>query len=398
MYSKLLTDYLYELPESKIALEPCSPRDASKLLYYKDGIMGHYQFYEVPKLIPKHSLLIFNDTKVIPARLKFSKSSGAIIEIFLLNPVDTSIEVALESKSNTSWQTLIGNKKRWVKDEVLQVFVGEHLLMVKLIDSDKNIVEFTWEGSASFSELLIQTGDIPLPPYIPRATKPEDWQNYQTIYAKNQGAVAAPTAGLHFTERVLDELRTNAIEKDYVTLYVGAGTFKPIKHIDDYSHHTMHNEKVIVGLDTVRNIGAQQRFIVAVGTTSLRTLESLYWFGVLLTTNPDADFHINQDLPYSQNYSELPTKEEAFGLIRTYMEKRGLTKISGETKLFIYPSYEFRVCDALITNFHQPGSSLILLVASFVGEDWRKVYNEALSNNYRFLSYGDSSLLYKKKP
>ncbi|TAH17816.1 MAG: S-adenosylmethionine:tRNA ribosyltransferase-isomerase [Cytophagales bacterium] len=394
-----LADYTYELPEERIANFPLEKRDESKLLVFQNEQIAHHHFKEVVNFLTSDDTLFFNDTKVIPARLYFQKETGAIIEIFLLNPISpTEVNLAMTAEKQCTWACAIGNLRRIKEGSSLNrtIEVGNDLLTLKatLLDYEKQFISFEWEGAAlSFAELLALVGQTPLPPYIKREVEESDKENYQTVYAKNQGAVAAPTAGLHFTEEVLAKLQKQGVKLDYLTLHVAGGTFQPIRH-DKIEDHQMHAEQMIVSKQNVENL-INSKKIVAVGTTSMRTLESLYWYGIKLMTIPDAPFQIKKLMPYRYAPSVLPNRQDAFTEVLNYMTKNNLDKISGETEIMIVPSYPFHVCDALITNFHLSGTTLILLVAAFVGEKWREIYAQALANQYRFLSFGDSSLLFR---
>jgi S-adenosylmethionine:tRNA ribosyltransferase-isomerase len=386
-----LSDFQYDLPPEKIPLYPLSERDQSKLLVYQNGRITHSGFRDVAAFLPERSILFMNNTRVIPARLLFQKESGATIEIFLLSPVTPSplLQEAVTAKNTVTWQCAIGNKKRWSKETVLvkKTPVGD--LAASLSDSVNDIVTFDWPGDQSFAEVLSATGQTPLPPYLKREADESDKLSYQTIYSKFEGAVAAPTAGLHFTPFVFDKLRQKNIDHDFLTLHVSAGTFQPIKH-DDPAEHVMHGEQVIVSRTNLENLISKTRKIIAVGTTSLRTLESIYWYGVRLQEGPAAFTLTQNDIYANDNGLSL---QQAVSNVLKEMDRIQTDELAGNTSIYIRPGYRFRVCDGLITNFHQPASTLILLVAAFVGEDWRRIYNEALRNDYRFLSYGDSSLL-----
>jgi S-adenosylmethionine:tRNA ribosyltransferase-isomerase len=387
-----IQDYTYSLPGDRIAFQPLAQRDESKLLVYREGKIGHSIFKSLADFLPEKSLLIFNDTKVIPARLLFQKDSGAEIEIFLLNPVapGTLLATAMLARNTCRWHCTIGNLKRWKDGQILSKKIGPAHLTASLANRSESIVEFTWTGDQTFSEIITGAGTTPLPPYIKRAAEKDDTTRYQTIYSHHEGAVAAPTAGLHFTEKVFESLRNTGIAHDFVTLHVSAGTFQPVK-AENAREHVMHYEQVTINRQTLDNLVNSQGKIIGVGTTSMRTLESAYWFGVKLLQNPEADFNITQHDPYALPAS-VPAPD-ALKAITAYMDAKGLKSLTGTTSIFIYPGYRFRVCSGLITNFHQPGSTLMLLVAAFIGERWREVYNQALAQGYRFLSYGDSSLL-----
>jgi S-adenosylmethionine:tRNA ribosyltransferase-isomerase len=394
-FNMRLSDYTYQLPKERIASKPLPKRDSSNLLVYRKGNISHRIFRDLHHELDVDKTLFFNDTKVIPARIFFKKETGALIEIFLLEPVlpYTDIAEAMACTSSSTWKCLIGNLKKWKSNDVLQIQVivegVETVVTAELTDRENMLVRLNWQGSISFSELVESIGRMPLPPYIKREVSPEDKDRYQTVYRRSAGAVAAPTAGLHFTEEVLSNLQEKGIHSEYLTLHVSAGTFMPVKE-DDVRNHRMHSEQVYVTRTNVEAILKSQN-IIAVGTTSMRTLESLYWYGVSLLNGDSAMFRISQDYPY-ENLSP-PERDEAMQAILNHMDYTGRTSISGSTEIFIRPGYDFKVCNGLITNFHLPESTLILLVAAFIGEDWKKVYQEAMNNNYRFLSYGDSSLL-----
>jgi S-adenosylmethionine:tRNA ribosyltransferase-isomerase len=391
-----ISEYKYNLPQEKIALHPLVERDQSKLLVYQNEKITHAQFAQLDEYLPANSTLFFNNTKVIPARLHFQKETGAEIEIFLLNPVWPSslVAVAMEAQSTSHWHVVVGNAKRWTEGTSLIKRIGEITLTASFINREKSIVEFSWSpNELTFAQVIDKSGAVPLPPYLKREAEEADRERYQTVYSKNEGAVAAPTAGLHFTEKVFARLKKKNIATDFVTLHVSAGTFQPVK-AENAIEHTMHSEQMVVSKNNLQNLIAAE-MIGAVGTTSLRTLESLYWYGVKLQANPSAEFKIEQEEPY-QTKNQNVSRKEAFESVLKKMERDGLDLLLGETAIYILPGYQFRVCDVLITNFHQPGSTLMLLVAAFVGEDWKKIYNEALENGYRFLSYGDSSVLFRK--
>ena len=385
-----VNNFTYHLPPEKIAKYPLSERDQSKLLFYNNGKIKHHKFVELPGLLPPRSTLFFNDTKVIPARLIFQKSSGAQIEIFLLNPIFPSalLEETLRSTSTCTWKCAIGNLRRW-NHGALSKNVAGIILTVTLLDRNAGAVQFDWTGGTSFGEILQRSGNTPLPPYLNREPDEMDEERYQTIYSSRQGAVAAPTAGLHFTPATMGRLREKGFQLDFLSLHVSAGTFQPIK-VKDALDHEVHQEQLVFTRLNIETLIAAKT-IVAVGTTSLRTLESIYWFGVKLIQDPTAEFDIDQQYAYTQSHP--PKAADALEAVRRHMQTHNIETITGETAIYIIPGYRFRLCHGLITNFHQPSSTLILLVAAFIGDDWRKVYQEALANDYRFLSYGDSSLL-----
>lgn len=386
----------YTLPEAKIAKYPLAQRDESKLLTFQAGKISDKQFKELPDLLDAGTALFFNNTKVIPARLFFKKDTGAQIEIFLLNPVSPThiISLMMETTGSVVWECMVGNYKKWKDENVLSRsldYNGQTIeLNAKIVDRDKKQIEFSWSDSTlSFAEIVEISGKVPLPPYLNRSDEPEDKERYQTVYSKQEGAVAAPTAGLHFTDQVLGQLQSKGVQLNYLTLHVSAGTFQPIK-ASDAREHNMHSEQVEVNIETIRLLSQTQK-VVAVGTTSMRTLESLYWFGIRLM-NGNEDFSIQKLEPY-EAADLLPTRAEVFGFMLKWMQDYDVEILSGKTEIFIMPGYHFRVCDGLITNFHQPGSTLMLLVWAFIGDSWKQVYEHALNNNYRFLSYGDSSIL-----
>lgn len=382
-----LDDFLYDLPKERIAEHPLANRSTSKLLRYHSRKITHHEFKDITNLIPSDSLVVFNDTKVIPARIIMHKTSGARIELFLLEPVLPSKvhEEVMNSYNTCTWKCMIGNAKKWKQGTTLHT--PNHALEATRTQPDE--VTFRWVDHLSFSDILTEIGKIPLPPYIAREVEELDMERYQTVYSKMNGAVAAPTAGLHFTQEIIRDLKAKKIKTDYVTLHVSAGTFQPIKS-QSIAEHLMHNEQLWLNSSIVEKLIHAQK-VVAVGTTSMRTLESLYWYGVKLQEN-DSAFFIDKNDPYKL---KPLSKEQAFANVLKYMKNKGIETLGGHTEIFIYPGYQFHVCDGLITNYHLPGSTLILLVAAFIGEDWRTVYETALTQDYRFLSYGDSSLLWR---
>ncbi len=397
-----LQEYEYTLPEERIAKYPLEKRDSSKLLHYQSGKISHHHFFDLPDFLDKGTLLVYNDTKVIPARLIFQRETGARIEIFLLNPVQptTVIPEIMLSTQPVTWQTMIGNAKKWKSGEILKGVIeiqGQKVVLeAKLVDKENKWVEFDWNSeSVPFVDIVESSGEVPLPPYLNRKAEESDKDRYQTVYSEKEGAVAAPTAGLHFTEEVFKNLRKKGIQEAQVTLHVSAGTFQPIK-VDDVTSHPMHSEQIHLQKSTIEKLLNQEGPIVAVGTTSVRTLESLYWYGVQLLENKGIAFQVAKLIPYDTRES-LPSKNESLQAVLNQMEAEGKVEIMGETEIFIFPGYQFQMIDGLITNFHQPGTTLMLLIGSLIGDDWKKVYQEALDNDYRFLSYGDSSLLWINK-
>lgn len=386
----------YPLPDEKIAKHPLADRADSKLLAYQKGSISDHSFKDISNFIDNRTTLCFNNTKVIPARLFFQKETGAQIEVFLLKPIAPSsiMSVVMEESKAVIWQCMIGNFKRWKDDQVLSAVLsknGESIkLQANIVDRNAKQIAFTWNNpSYSFAEIVELAGEVPLPPYLNRDPEPEDKPRYQTVYSEEEGAVAAPTAGLHFTGNILEELKKKGVTETFLTLHVSAGTFQPIK-VDDARDHPMHSEQIEVDLKAIAQV-IEAKHVIAVGTTSMRTLESLYWFGVRLSQGNEA-FSVDK-LEIYQKGESLPSRTEAFQEILDWMNTKNLTKLTGNTEIFIMPGYEFKVCDGLITNFHQPGSTLLLLVSAFIGEDWQTLYDHALSNDYRFLSYGDSSIL-----
>ena len=392
-----ISDYTYNLPEERIAKYPVEPRDNSKLLCINKGKLSHLRFTDIVAILPKNAHLVLNNTKVIPARMFFKRETGAIIEVFLLNPVLPSqvIAIVMEAKQEVVWQCVIGNKKKWKTGELLKCNIllkGQNIeITAQLINSENNEVQISWNSDDIFSVIVEAFGKIPLPPYLKRESEDTDLENYQTVYSENKGAVAAPTAGLHFTERVFESIEKAGIKKSFLTLHVGAGTFMPVK-TENALDHPMHNEQLVFSKQFVENLINNHDFVVPVGTTSMRSIESLYWFGVKLKDNKDANFFIEKLYPYIER-SEINTLE-ALEAVLAYFENKQLNEIIGQTEIMIFPSYKFRICKALITNFHQPSSTLLMLVAAFIGErNWKNIYQEALENDYRFLSFGDSSIL-----
>ncbi len=401
-----ISDYTYNLPEEKIAKYPLEKRDESKLLTYKNGAIETNIYKHLAKEIPENSLLIFNNTKVVEARLLFTKNTGASIEIFCLEPADAyaDITTAMLQHKRVLWKCLVGGAKKW-KEELLTLTIKNNntdfTLEARKIEkcNDYFLIEFNWNvEQLSFAEVLHLTGQIPLPPYLNRDVEETDKQSYQTVYAKHDGSVAAPTAGLHFTEEIFETLKQKNIATNYVTLHVGAGTFKPVKAASMLQHE-MHSEFIEIEIDTIKSILQNlNNNIIAVGTTSLRTIESLYWIGVQFSYNFEEEQAEIIEIHQWDCY-ELPQNIDAKKAIESvinWMQKKQIKKLIAKTQILIAPGYKLRIAKGLITNFHQPNSTLLLLVAAIIGDDWKKVYNYALNNNFRFLSYGDGSLLWKK--
>jgi len=400
MISHISPEYYYKLPEERIAQYPLPERDLSKLLVYRDGGISTDIFRNASDYIPHGSLLVFNNTKVIRARLIFRKDSGARIEIFCLEPSDPAdYSVSFSSRNRVEWKCLIGNLKRWKSGPLELDFKSDNRrfrLIAERIsgDGDSSVIRFTWDnGDLTFGDIIESAGHIPLPPYINRDDEDSDTVTYQTIYSLVKGSVAAPTAGLHFTRKVFDELDKKDIERAYLTLHVGAGTFQPVKD-GNLTEHKMHTEHFYVTAETIESLIKKSGKIIAVGTTSVRTLESLYWIGCKLG---DGKVHETTDLftgqwdPYESN--DGPDPSQALENILDYMSANGLKALHAPTRIIIVPGYRFRITNGIITNFHQPGSTLLLLVSAWVGEKWTDIYRYALDNGFRFLSYGDSSLL-----
>ena len=398
-----IQEYSYILPDERIAKYPLEKRDSSKLLIYNNGGISQNIFTSLPSYLPEGSLMVFNNTKVVPARLLFRKETGAVIEIFCLEPVDPmDYALSFASVGCCSWNVVIGNARKWKGGDVYFICDDTHkeaqnlnlrAELVKKGDNNGSIVKFKWDGNVSFSEVLDICGRIPIPPYLNRDTEELDLERYQTLYARIKGSVAAPTAGLHFTDNVLQQVRDKGIDTCNVCLHVGAGTFVPVKseYIADHKMHTEPFEVTKEFLLKLRDLkdGAK---VISVGTTSTRTLESLYFIGVQCIENGEPGA-VQQWEPYRKDYNY--TLKESVGAIIEYMERNGMEKLVARTGIIIVPSYKFRVVDVLVTNFHQPQSTLLLLISAFIGGDWKSVYNYALDNGFRFLSYGDSSLLFR---
>ena len=399
-----IADYNYPLPDERIAKYPLAERDHSKLLVYRDGQVSEDRFYHIGDYIAPGSLLIYN-TRVIQARLEFHKPTGARVEVFCLEPITPhDYQLSLGSTTGCTWKCMVGNAKKW-HDEALELKIkNEKLTLTLRTYKEQSLgntyaVRFEWdEPSVSFAEILDAIGELPIPPYLNRKTEESDKTTYQTVYSRIKGSVAAPTAGLHFTQNVLDDLRNRGIETDEVTLHVGAGTFLPVKTADA-NEHTMHTEIIAVPRETIQHILANLGHVVAVGTTSMRTLESLYFIGCQLC-QVESPFDIGyspkvgQFEPYEKEYTT--SAANALQAILSYLSATRQTTLHAETQIMIKPGYTFHIVDQLITNFHQPQSTLLLLVSAFVGGDWHTIYDYALSHDFRFLSYGDSSILNRK--
>ncbi len=398
-----IEDYTYHLPDEKIAMFPLQERDSSKLLIAHEGTLKDERFRNLADSLPENALIVFNNTRVVEARMIFEKFTGARIELFCLEPSDPALEinVAMQQRNKVQWNCMIGGASKWKPGQILTKELSTGTLEARYVEkkSDCFVIELSWpDTSVSFAEILHEAGNMPLPPYIKRQVYEDDKSRYQTVYARHEGSVAAPTAGLHFTHHILSELKEKNIEPLYVTLHVGAGTFKPVKAEQMADHH-MHAEFIEVQIDFLRRFTeADSRTAVAVGTTSLRTLESLYWLAVDIMTNnisPGPEYELDQWFPYNHQSTTL-SRAEAMQILITHLELTGTERLITKTRLLIVPGYKFRMVDILITNFHQPRSTLLLLVAAFVGKNWKNIYEHALNNDYRFLSYGDSCLLMRE--
>ena len=388
-----IEDYDYPLPDERIARYPLPVRDHSKLLCLKGDTITEHHFYDLPSLLPAETMLVFNNTRVIHARLFFRKETGAVIEVFCLEPYNMAISEAFEQRQHCTWTCFVGNNKKWKSGPLSgqwSVASGQFTLTATRREAVGNawLVDFDWTGGMSFAEVIEQAGVIPLPPYLGREAEADDSRRYQTVYAEYDGSVAAPTAGLHFTPELLEQLRNQGIDTEYVTLHVGAGTFKPVS-TDTIGEHEMHTEHIVVERALIENLRHTSRPLVAVGTTSVRTLESLYWFGVRLASEPEKHMQVGQWDPYSLTPID---RNEALGNVLQYLDRQHSDTLIGETQLMIAPGYQYRIVDGLVTNFHQPKSTLLLLVSALIGDRWRECYRYALDHGFRFLSYGDSCL------
>ena len=397
-----ISDYTYELPDERIAKFPIAQRDHSKLLVYRHGEVSEDVFYHLPDYLPTGALMVFNNTKVIQARIHFRKETGALIEVFLLEPAKPSdYELMFQTHGHCEWYCLVGNQKKWKEGSLRRSLevngvtltlqatrLGEH--------GTSQHIAFDWDNdNVSFAEILDVVGELPIPPYLNRETQESDKTTYQTVYSKIKGSVAAPTAGLHFTDQVLSELDAHGIDREELTLHVGAGTFKPVKS-EEIGGHEMHSEYISVRKQTLEKLLRHHASAIAVGTTSVRTLESLYYMGVKLEQNPnltEEQLHVNQWEPYQLSAEQEITPEKAIQNLLDYLKRNDLNTLHTSTQIIIAPGYQYKIVKMLVTNFHQPQSTLLLLVSAFVHGDWRKIYDYALAHEFRFLSYGDSSLL-----
>lgn len=395
-----IEEYNYPLPDARIAKFPLSKRDESKLLLYCNGTIGESIFKQLPDYLPEGCMLVFNNTRVIQARMLFQKETGASIEIFCLEPVvPHDYTLVFQQTERCRWTCLIGNLKKWKEGALRKAILvdgKEVILSAERIQTsgDSHLIEFSWNNAdVTFAELLDAGGILPIPPYLHRETRESDLQTYQTVYSKIKGSVAAPTAGLHFTPKVLADLDTKGFIREEVTLHVGAGTFKPVK-CETIRDHEMHTEFISVRRSTIEQVIANLGKVIAVGTTSVRTLESLYYIGIILTQHPDAtadDLIVNQWMPYEKDFDINPA--DALKAILTYLDRYNTDTLISDTQIMIAPGYKFKIVRGIITNFHQPKSTLLLLISAFVKGNWQSIYNYALENDFRFLSYGDSSLL-----
>ena len=400
-----IKDYNYSLPDERIAKFPLAQRDHSKLLLYKHGEVSEDVFYNIPNHLPEGALMVFNNTKVIQARLHFRKSTGALIEVFLLEPyLPADYEQMFQTTGACSWLCMIGNLKKWKGETLRRSFEVKGREVTLCAERREDVgkryrVDFTWDdNTVSFAELLDSVGELPIPPYLNRETQESDKTTYQTVYSKIKGSVAAPTAGLHFTSDVLASLDSHGIDREEVTLHVGAGTFKPVKS-EEIQDHEMHTEYICVHRQTLEKLIKHNACAIAVGTTSVRTLESLYYMGVKLEKSLDLsedELHVGQWEPYEGETFEMVanvTPQKAIQNILAYLDRHSLNSLHSSTQIIIAPGYEYKIVKMLVTNFHQPQSTLLLLVSAFLHFGWYKIYDYALAHDFRFLSYGDSSLL-----
>lgn len=394
-----IADYTYDLPDERIAKYPMAERDHSKLLVYRCGEVEEDHFYNLPDYISKDSLMVFNNTKVIQARIHFIKDTGARIEVFLLEPSNpTDYELMFQRRGSCSWHCLIGNLKKWKGGSLTRKITieGKSVILTATRCASKEEITFLWNNpDITFAELLDAVGELPIPPYLNRETQESDLTTYQTIYSKIRGSVAAPTAGLHFTDRVLSAIDAKGIDREELTLHVGAGTFKPVKS-EKVGGHEMHTETFCVRRQTIDKLIVHEGKATAVGTTSVRTLESLYYIGLKLIANPNltpSQLHVGQWEPYDESPKLSITVTAALQALRNWMSTNHLDNLLSSTQIIIAPGYKYKIVDTLITNFHQPRSTLLLLVSAFVGDNWRTIYDYALDHDFRFLSYGDSSII-----
>ncbi|MFM7329787.1 MAG: S-adenosylmethionine:tRNA ribosyltransferase-isomerase [Bacteroidota bacterium] len=385
------SDFDYELPQDRIAITPPAQRSGSKLLVNKEGRISDHRFTDLPSLLPPSTLLMFNDSRVIPARIMFRNSTGALIEVFLLEPEQGAIGEALTAHSPVQWKCMVGNKKRWKPDAILTSGSDPGEVHARWLDRDRDLVTLEWSTGEPLASVLSTLGKVPLPPYLNRDSTPDDAVRYQTVYARFDGAVAAPTAGLHFTEDVLESLKMKDFSIGFLTLHVGAGTFLPVK-VETITDHSMHEEELVLRRSTLEQLATHTGPVIPVGTTSMRSLETIYWLGAGLLLGRNNIAGMDQEYPYLIS-GDLPTKTAALDSLIGWLDRHELDCWTCRTSIFIRPGYRFMMCDGLITNFHQPRSTLLMLISALIGDNWRRVYDHALNNNYRFLSFGDSSLL-----
>ena len=395
-----ISDYNYPLPDERIAKFPIAQRDHSKLLIYNKGEVSSDVFYNLPQYLPKGALMVFNNTKVIQARMHFRKETGALIEVFLLEPAEPSdYELMFQTTDHCAWYCLVGNLKKWKEGSLRrEIEINGQTVVVNAtrgeLHGTSHRIDFSWGGDVSFAEIIDAMGELPIPPYLNRETQESDKTTYQTVYSKIKGSVAAPTAGLHFTPEVLADLDAHGIQREELTLHVGAGTFKPVKS-EEIEGHEMHTEYVSVRRDTIQKLIDHEGCAIAVGTTSVRTLESLYYMGLKVMRDPSLNedqLHVAQWEPYTADSPQCESVT-ALNALLAWMDARSLTVLHSSTQIIIAPGYDYHIVKMLVTNFHQPQSTLLLLVSAFVKGDWHKIYDYALSHDFRFLSYGDSSLL-----
>lgn len=402
-----ISDYNYQLPDERIAKYPLAQRDHSKLLIYHKGEVSEDVFFHLPDYLPTGALMVFNNTRVIQARMHFRKAntlgehSGALIEVFLLEPVaPADYEQMFQTRNCCSWLCLVGNLKKWKTGELSRIItINGDDITVKAsyhsVQGTSHLITFSWDGCVPFADIIDAMGELPIPPYLNRDTEESDKTTYQTVYSKIKGSVAAPTAGLHFTPEVLSAIDAMGIDREEVTLHVGAGTFRPVKSVD-IGGHNMHTEYIAVRRQTLQKLLAHHCGAIAVGTTSVRTLESLYYMGlkVLRQANlHEEDLHVQQWEPYETSSDDVVTADAAIGALLSWMDSRHIEVLHSSTQIIIAPGYDYKIVKMLVTNFHQPQSTLLLLVSAFVHGDWHRIYDYALQHDFRFLSYGDSSLL-----
>ena len=395
-----ISEFNYPLPDERIAKFPLSVRDESKLLVYRQGEVSEDRFTSLPDYLESGEMMVFNNTKVIQARLHFRKETGALIEVFCLEPIEPNDYVlSFQQTQKCSWLCMVGNLKKWKEGALKrEVEVKGRTITLTATRGEcrgtSHWIDFEWnDNTLTFADVLEAVGELPIPPYLNRETQESDKQTYQTVYSKIKGSVAAPTAGLHFTERVLKALDDKGIDREELTLHVGAGTFKPVKS-EEIEGHEMHTEYISVNRRTIEKLIAHGGKTIAVGTTSVRTLESLYYIGILIHQNPEAnqeELHVKQWMPYEPHPALTPV--ESLQGILAYLDRHGMEALHTSTQIIIAPGYEYKIVKKIVTNFHQPQSTLLLLVSAFVKGDWKKIYDYALSHDFRFLSYGDSSLL-----